>query len=815
VQSPADKPNTFRLARLLPILLAALSLSGMRVEPDVSKIDPLLRTADAPVLADVQREVLGAAVRESVSVPAFLRLSDEYENLPGAIGALGGSARQIHDRMFIVHLPANALRYVSNWPHVAYIEAPRNARPLLDRSRPAVSADVVQSPGTFSPPFDGGITGAGAFIGVVDTGLSVAHPDFRVDGPDSSLRVARLSPNQGTASVDTDGHGTHVTGIAAGSGFASGGLYTGMGPGAEILVWKTTFNTADVVTGAQDLAAFGEAQGRPVAVNLSLGTSLGPHDGTSAFESGINAVATGTPVSRRIVAAAAGNGGTGAGHFGGSVAAPFGSATVSLTFKQTNPPVEVQVWADGEDRYTATVTLTTNAGNLIDTVSVSSGSAASSPERMITVFNRTAAPPNGATFIDILFSPPAGARGTIRLDRTRNGGSGRIDAYVDESEGTFSVPTPSGTITEPANAENVLAAGSFNTKQPANEAISSFSSRGPTRDGRLKPDLTAPGRVLFSTRSLEAPAGNYDDIVDDNYAVLTGTSMSAPHVAGIAALVWESNPSLTGARMRERLRKTADPVPPSPNLTWGFGKIDALSAVTAPVAAIAAPATARPGDNVALSAENSSGAFGFPLAFSWSLTERPPDSAAVLSSNDDATSFTPDVPGIYAVALTVSQANPAGTPAGGASAVIHVNNVPVAGVSGPAPDIAGIPVLFVGSGTDADDQDLTFHWVLVERPGASEVTGLEADGNQAVLLPDVEGTYVVGLRVDDGLDSSALALSTYTTFGALSRRTGGGGCSLPVTAPGEAAPSAAASFLLLVFYLPALAIRKRMRRIRK
>jgi subtilisin family serine protease len=818
MQHPANRPLLFHLARLLPILLAALSLSGMSVEPDASKIDPLLGSADARALADIQREVLGAAVRESVSIPAFLLLSEEDEDLFRKIGAIGGDAQRVHPHLLIAHLPANALRYVSNWQNVAYIEAPRNARPLLNRSRPAVSADVVQTPGTFSPPFDSGITGAGAFVGVVDTGLSVAHPDFRTDGTDTSLRVAHWYPNQATASVDIDGHGTHVTGIAAGNGFASGGLYTGMAPGSEILVGKAgdnAFPTDIVIIATGDLISFAESQSRPVAVNLSLGTSLGPHDGTSAFESGINALATGPTGSRRIITAAAGNGGTGVGHFGGSVDTAFGSATASLTFKQTAPPIEVQVWADGEDRYTTTVTLTTNAGNLIDSVSVPSGSAASSQDSRITVFNRTAFPPNGATFIVILFSPPAsGVRGTVRLDRTRNGGSGRIDAYVNESEGTFAVPTPSGTITEPANADNVLAAGSFNTRQPADGAISLFSSRGPTRDGRLKPDLTAPGRSLFSTRSFEAPAGNYDGIVpgNDNYAVLTGTSMSAPHVAGIAALAWESSPSLTGAQMRERLRKTADPV--SPTLTWGFGKVNALSAVTAAVAAITAPETARPGEAVTLTSGNSSAPFGGTITgYTWSSLA---DSGVSLAPGPDGSSaeFTATAPGIYTVSLDIQTA-PSGSPSIGDSAVIHVNNVPVAAVSGPAPDVAGIPVTFIGSGTDADNQDLTFRWVLVDRPGASEVSSLDINGSQAVLAPDVEGIYTVGLRVDDGLDNSVLATSTYTTFGALPRRTGGGGCSLPVAAPGEAALSAAVSFLLLASPILALAIRKRMRRIRK
>jgi hypothetical protein len=193
--------------------------------------------------------------------------------------------------------------------------------------------------------------------------------------------------------------------------------------------------------------------------------------------------------------------------------------------------------------------------------------------------------------------------------------------------------------------------------------------------------------------------------------------------------------------------------------------VNALRAVTESVASITTPASSLPGTSVSLTSENSSGAFGNPLTgFSWALTPPAGSSASLESTTEASTSFTPDVPGDYRVDLTVSQADPVGTPPGIAAATIHVNTLPVASIDGPATDNVGIPVTFTGAGSsDPDGQGLTFRWVLVARPAGSSATLLPAGADTATMTADVEGLYEVGLRVDDGLDSSALVTRSFTT----------------------------------------------------
>ena len=822
------------IAGTLLALYGLLSLSGATVDPDVRKVDPRLLHPEAMASASARVQTFGEAKSVESAVPMFIRLGEDDPDLPGKFLGLGGRAQKVASRIYVGEVPPDAVRYLSNWPNVTYIDGAKRARRMLDLSRPALSADIVQAgASTFPPPFNAsGLKGDNVYLGFVDTGLYGAHPDFHNGGTGASRVVHTYVYSSSTNPlVDEDGHGTHVAGIAAGNGFASGGTYAGMAPGAALMVGKTSFTTTDIVAAIANLIDFAESRTppRPVAINLSLGLVTGPADGTSGFESAINALATGASGSRRLVAAAAGNEQDLSEHFRAVVGESFGTRTISLhllsTLSSSSLP-QVDIWAYGAtrdpdpakraeyDEYTVSVSFPG------DSVTVLSGRSLASPRGLITVSNRVDTNvPNGATHITLSLSRAlAGQVGTIRFDRTRNGGTGVIDGYVDHGDGIFLDPEPTGNITEPANGTNVIAVGSFNTKafngSAVPQAISSFSSFGPTRDGRLKPDVAAPGEYLYSTRSLNAPVLNYAGIVgtDNQYAIDRGTSMSTPHVTGVAALVWQSSPSLTGAQMRERLRKTANPPTDGstpPNTTWGYGKLNALRAVQNTVASISAPGRATPGTPVPLTSENSSAGFGAPISsYFWSAP------GANLSSPDaPGTTFTAGTPGIYTVSLTATAGGLSGTD----SRNILVNTIPTATFTVPASDDSGRPVTFRGSASDPDPQSLAYHWVLVSRPSGSAASITAANVDTAVFTPDAPGTYEIGLRADDGLDTSALVVHSYTTLNSTvapsSSGSGGGGCLSIASPPGEKidASSAGASFVTSLFsvgilLLPACAL---------
>lgn len=102
-------------------------------------------------------------------------------------------------------------------------------------------------------------------------------------------------------------------------------------------------------------------------------------------------------------------------------------------------------------------------------------------------------------------------------------------------------------ITDPGNAEAVITVGSTHRIEPYNYGVSYFSSRGPTGDGRIKPDLVAPGEKIF------APT------LEDSAVRLDGTSMAAPHVSGAAAMLMARNVELMGnpSRVKKILCDTA------------------------------------------------------------------------------------------------------------------------------------------------------------------------------------------------------------------------------------------------------------------
>jgi subtilisin family serine protease len=143
--------------------------------------------------------------------------------------------------------------------------------------------------------------------------------------------------------------------------------------------------------------------------------------------------------------------------------------------------------------------------------------------------------------------------------------------------------TGCSTIQSPADYNNVVGVGSAER----NGELSTFSSIGPTVDGRAKPDLIAPGSGIFST---------VPDLYN-NYLSLRGTSMATPHIAGAVALLWSANPALIGDYDATylALTATAQPAvidqrffgpeyaacPPTtyPNSLVGYGRLDAYAAV--------------------------------------------------------------------------------------------------------------------------------------------------------------------------------------------------------------------------------------------
>jgi subtilisin family serine protease len=157
------------------------------------------------------------------------------------------------------------------------------------------------------------------------------------------------------------------------------------------------------------------------------------------------------------------------------------------------------------------------------------------------------------------------ASGLVVVAAAGNDGRARYQTQQGEIEGYRSI-----SITDPGNAEQVITVGATHRDEPHTYGVSYFSSRGPTGDGRRKPDLVAPGEKI------NAP------VPDAGLRALDGTSMAAPHVSGAAALLLARHPELIGRphEVKRTLCESATDLGRE-HFFQGHGMVDALRAIQA------------------------------------------------------------------------------------------------------------------------------------------------------------------------------------------------------------------------------------------
>jgi len=127
------------------------------------------------------------------------------------------------------------------------------------------------------------------------------------------------------------------------------------------------------------------------------------------------------------------------------------------------------------------------------------------------------------------------------------------------------------TIGAPGAARLVITVGASTDE----DTVASFSSRGPTADNRVKPDVVAPGHLITATRAARTSLGMPQD---GYYTECSGTSMATPLVAGLCALLLQKEPVLTPAQVKARLMSTAVDLDEHP-CVQGQGRVDALKAI--------------------------------------------------------------------------------------------------------------------------------------------------------------------------------------------------------------------------------------------
>lgn len=494
-------------------------------------------------------------------------------------------------------------------------------------------------------PPDVALTGAGVVVGVVDWGCDFDHPNLKHG--DGSTRLLGLWDQRGPpgvasprpygygtlyrpteiddalrslepfdalgyhpADADRDGqgaHGTHVMDIAAGNGRAGGPV--GVAPRADLifvhLAERGTGGMANLGDSSRILEAVDfiarMAGRRPWVINLSVGRCGGPHDGSTLAEMALDFTVGAAP--GRFIVQSAGN------YFGRSTHASgrveLGGLR-SLTFV-THPadltPNELEVWYPGVDELSIRVESPT--GTRSEWVPLGQHVDVGEDGDVVgRLYHRPRDPNNLDNHVDLFLAPwaPAGAWNVML--RAVHVDNGVFHAWLERDEACGPCQarfvtadadraSTTGTI---ANGREPFVVGAYDAHS-ATRAVAPFSSAGPTRDGRLKPDSVAPGVQVLAARS--APLG-----MPRSPGLLTrksGTSMAAPHVTGAIALCLEgARRPLASGEIRALLHTSTERVSPaggSPRLGWGYLDIGSvIDAVSHLDSAARQPNTHRPVD---------------------------------------------------------------------------------------------------------------------------------------------------------------------------------------------------------------------------
>ncbi|MCD7867985.1 MAG: S8 family peptidase [Clostridiales bacterium] len=459
------------------------------------------------------------------------------------------------------------------------------------------------------------LRGKGTAVAVADTGIDYRNPLFRdrlgsriaflwdqtLEGEpggdvpfgrvftkeDIDRALAEEEPLEAVPSVDENGHGTALAGIAAGN-TDEGNQFTGAAPEATLLVVKlkqakawlrdfylypreaVVFQEDDVMLAVAWAVRRARELSMPLSLCLGIGSSQGAHMGKSPLSQYLDSVAG---FSQTAVSVAAGNEGSTRNHFLGSFHETREAVTAELRVGEEEPGFTLEMWGQPPEVYGVSIQSPTG-----ETLDVSS-SLGSGTQTLSFVFVETKVLVNyvlvhgqtGNVLVYFRFLHPAPGIWKIHV-RTRYRQEVHCHMWLPvegliSPDTYFLEPSPYNTVTSPGDASGCMTVTAY---QPRDGSLFYRDSRGYTPEGTVTPHLAAPGA------GISVPMGN------GTFGVMSGTSLAAAQAAGVSALLFqwavqrENMPFLTGNSIRYYLQRGArrEENVQYPNPEWGYGKID-------------------------------------------------------------------------------------------------------------------------------------------------------------------------------------------------------------------------------------------------
>lgn len=537
-------------------------------------------------------------------------------------------------------IPVSQLENVLSVKGIEYLEIGHKGEPKLDVAREQTYVNYVHSGIDLSQSY----TGEGVIVGIIDEGFDYTHPTF-FNADYSQYRISRVweqkengTPpenfnygnelvgqtailNNANDGVYAGSHGTHVAGIAAGSGSALSASYKGVAYESEIVLVSTTMSQIQILEGIAYIINYANSVNKPCVINVSIGTHVGPHDGTSAFDR-VTDVILGEGL---ILVGSAGNEGSDDLHLSYN----FGSNETVFSFVAFPDNAEfpnadstiIDIWGEADKDFTVALNVYNVATSELECYTdyiatttdgeynfvLQDSDPLYSDQIPVTIFVEHSNPINNKPHVFIKFDNTdqneSGDISEVVLLEI-NSSNTSFDAWCNSgifSDLGYSSPFINGdansTIGEIGGTGNsIISVGAYNSTETVIGNIASFSSKGPTADGRIKPDISAPGnRITSSVNSFDSNylqgGSGWNDVVtsvtngtiDWYFARMQGTSMASPLVAGIVALWLEADPTLTPSEIKQLMQNNSLTFGTGsvPNNTWGYGKIDAHETIKA------------------------------------------------------------------------------------------------------------------------------------------------------------------------------------------------------------------------------------------
>jgi hypothetical protein len=500
-------------------------------------------------------------------------------------------------------------------------------------------------------------------MGIIDAGFDYTHPTF-FDTSLSHYRISRVWEQKSIAGtppasfgfgsefsdsatiwnkrydVSETTHGTHVMGIAGGSGGGSSvnhQRFRGMAFESELVAvgiyptaahWLNT-GSVDFLDGINYVFNYASLVNKPAVANLSWGCPLGPRDGTSLFSQACNNLVG----NGRIFVLSGGNNGSNNIHLKKTFTPTDTVANTICTFSTslTEKKNQLDIWGEPGKSFCMSFSLY-NLNTKVDSTSViclddtthQHNMIGSNGDTLFITITTVASEFNGKPHMLVQLYSKVGDRLAVSI-KANSGTINMWQGIVIKTSGYYGTFIKSGyawavngdnlmTCGDLVSTDQALAVAAYNSKPSFTNisgqtltyqgytkgAIASFSSKGPTADGRIKPDIAGPGLAVASSvsamdSSYLVGGADYSSVIASDvspfnnetysYAMAGGTSMSSPCVSGIVGMLLEIDSTLNPAAVKNLLFNTAiidsktGAIPDSGSTIWGHGKVNAYGAV--------------------------------------------------------------------------------------------------------------------------------------------------------------------------------------------------------------------------------------------